>query len=66
MDTAYEFILIRMIRKIVKVRRMDEYSEIEENLRYWLSRPPEERLAAVDELRRQFHGPASGQYVQTL
>jgi len=45
-----------MIRKVVKVHHMDEYDEVRENLRYWLSRPPEERLAAVDELRRQAYG----------
>ncbi len=46
-----------MIRKVAKLYHMDEYDEAEENLRYWLSRPPEERLAAVDELRRQCYGP---------
>jgi hypothetical protein len=45
-----------MIRKVVQIHRMDEYSEVRQNLEYWLSRPPEERLAAVDELRRQWYG----------
>jgi hypothetical protein len=45
-----------MIRKVVQKQRMDSYSEIRQNLEYWLSRPPEERVAAVDELRREYYG----------
>lgn len=45
-----------MIQKIAQKRRLDDYSEIRQNLEYWLSRPHEERLAAVDELRRSFYG----------
>jgi hypothetical protein len=30
--------------------------EIKQNLLYWLSRPSEERLAAVDSLRAQVYG----------
>lgn len=45
-----------MIRKTVQKQRLDDYSEIKQNLQYWLSRPPQERLAAVDALRREFYG----------
>ena len=45
-----------MIRKIVRKYDLDHYSEIKQNLEYWLSRPPEERLAAVDALRREYYG----------
>jgi hypothetical protein len=45
-----------MIRKIVKKSRMDNFSSIREDLAYWLSRPPEERVATVDYLRKQYHG----------
>ena len=45
-----------MIQKIVKKGTMDELSSIEEDLTYWLSKPPEERVAAVDFLRRQYNG----------
>jgi len=45
------------MRRVVQIRRMDRDSEMRQNLEYWLSRPPEERLAAVEELRRQFYGP---------
>lgn len=45
-----------MIRKVVQVHHLDHYSEIRQNLEYWLSRPPEERIAAVEELRREAYG----------
>ena len=45
-----------MIRKTVNKRDLDNFSEIRQNLQYWLSRPPEERLAAVDALRREYYG----------
>lgn len=45
-----------MIRKVVRKYPVDSHSEIRQNLEYWLSRPAEERVAAVDELRRQFYG----------
>jgi hypothetical protein len=45
-----------MIRKTVQKHRMDNYSEIRQNLEYWLSRSPEERIAAVEEIRREYHG----------
>jgi hypothetical protein len=45
-----------MIRKVVQIHCMDKYSEIRQNLEYWLSRPPEERIAAVEELRREVYG----------
>ncbi len=49
-----------MNRKIVQVHQMDEYSEIKENLKYWLSRPPDERVAAVDALRQEVYGDSAG------
>ena len=45
-----------MIRKVVQIHRIDRHSEIRRNLEYWLSLTPEERLAAVDELRQQVYG----------
>jgi hypothetical protein len=45
-----------MIREVVQIHRLDGFSEIRQNLEYWLSRPPQERLAAVDELRREVYG----------
>ena len=45
-----------MIRKAVQKYDLDQHSEIGQNLQYWLSRPPEERLGAVDALRREYYG----------
>jgi len=45
-----------MIRKTVSKHRLEASLEIKQNLQYWLSRPPEERLAAVDSLRAQIYG----------
>lgn len=45
-----------MIERIVRKAGLATFSEIRENLAYWLSRTPEERVNAVEELRRQAHG----------
>ena len=45
-----------MIQKVVKKRNLKDSSSIKEDLAYWLSKPPEERVAMVDYLRRQYHG----------
>ena len=44
-----------MIKKIVTKRKLYE-SSLKDDLAYWLSKPPEERIAAVDYLRKQYHG----------
>ncbi|MFC1601194.1 hypothetical protein ACFL34_02465 [Candidatus Sumerlaeota bacterium] len=48
-----------MIEKVVRKADLTEFSEIEENLAYWLSRSPEERISAVELLRRREHGSAT-------
>lgn len=45
-----------MIEKVAKRLRRGEYDEVQENLKYWLSKSPDERVAAVEILRRQFYG----------
>ena len=45
-----------MIERVIKKRDLNSHDEIKENLEYWLSRPPEERVAAVDYLRKQVYG----------
>lgn len=47
-----------MIQKVVKKARLRELNEVKENLAYWMSRSPSERVAAVDELREREHGSA--------
>ena len=49
-------IIAVVIEKKVQKHRMDEHLEIRQNHQYWLSRPPEERLCAVEFLRRQVYG----------
>jgi len=45
-----------MIRKVINRRDLRNFSSIKEDLIYWLSKTPEERVAAVDYLRKQYHG----------
>jgi len=49
-----------MIEKVVKKARLREFSEIKENLEYWLSKSPSERVEAVEILRKQAHGNLPG------
>jgi len=36
--------------------RVASFGDDSTDLEYWLSRPPEERIAAVEMLRRMYHG----------
>ena len=45
-----------MIQKIVKKHRLQERTSTQEDLAYWLSKTPEERVATVDYLRTQYYG----------
>lgn len=47
-----------MIEKTVRKAKLAEFSEIAENRAYWLSRTPEERVGAIEVLRRQVYGNA--------
>jgi hypothetical protein len=40
----------------VRRRNLKGFSEVKENLAYWLSRSPEERVAAVEHLRKMRNG----------
>jgi len=44
-----------MIKKVVAKSNLKDSSSIKADLEYWLSKPPEERVAAVDYLRRQYN-----------
>jgi len=44
------------MNKVVRKAKRSEFDEVKENLAYWLSRSPEERIAAVEHLWRQAHG----------
>jgi hypothetical protein len=41
------------IKRVVRLTSFAEEERTRPDLRYWLSRPPAERLAAVEYLRRQ-------------
>ena len=45
-----------MIEKVVKKVGLKESSESELDLAQWLKKTPEERVSAVEYLRRQFYG----------
>jgi hypothetical protein len=48
-----------MIQKTATKISLKESSNGIRDLAYWLSRPPDERVAAVDYLRRQLHGSST-------
>jgi hypothetical protein len=48
-----------MIKKIVNKANLTDRSSVKRDLAYWLSRTPEERVATVDYLRRQYHGSST-------
>jgi len=45
-----------MIEKTVKKFDLKRDSSIQEDLAYWLSKTPRERIAAIELLRGQYHG----------
>ncbi len=45
-----------MIKKVIRKGNLNSLQSAKEDLAYWLTRPPEERVAAVDFLREQFYG----------
>lgn len=49
-----------MIKKIVAIKKLNDNDLIQSDLHYWLSRPPEERISAVEILRRQYNGNTAG------
>ena len=48
-----------MIQKTVTKRRVQDPASPKEDLTYWLSKTPEERVATVDYLRKQYYGNAA-------
>ena len=45
-----------MIQKIVKKHHLQERTTMRDDVAYWLSKTPEERVATVDYLRTQYYG----------
>ena len=48
-----------MIQKIVRKYHLQEHATVQADLAYWLSKTPEERVATVDYLRKQYYGNAT-------
>ena len=48
-----------MIEKVVTKRSRQDFWEIKENLAYWISKTPDERISEVERLRRQYHGSSA-------
>jgi hypothetical protein len=48
-----------MIQKIVKKQCVHGRTTPQDDLAYWLSKTPEERVATVDYLRSQYYGNAA-------
>ncbi len=53
-----------MIEKIVHKSSLESYNEIEMNLKFWLSKTPEERVDAMEIFRRQY--VASSERIQPV
>ena len=47
--------LKQMIKKVVTKRKLND-SSIKDDLAYWMSKTPEERIAQVEFLRRLYYG----------
>ena len=48
-----------MVRKVLTKKKLGDV-RLTDDLEWWLARPPEERIAAVEFLRRQYHGSLPG------
>jgi hypothetical protein len=45
-----------MIKKVVAKVKLNESSDPQNDLAFWLEKAPEDRVSAVEHLRRQFYG----------
>lgn len=46
------------MKKVIKKRRLNE-SSVKDDLEYWLGLSPEERISAVEYLRKLHHGDSA-------
>jgi hypothetical protein len=53
-----------MVERVVTKHNIKGFDSVKEDLAYWLSKTPEERVEAVEYLRRQLHG-SSGRLQRT-
>jgi hypothetical protein len=45
-----------MIKKVISKCSLSQWHKEKDDLQYWLSRTPEERIGAVEFLRKQYYG----------
>ena len=55
-----------MIEKVVNKADLSRHDEVKQNLAYWLSRPPAERVEAVELLRRRVHGDSASARIERV
>ena len=48
-----------MIEKVVRKCTLKDWSKIKDDLRYWLSKTPQQRIEAMEFLRRQDYGDST-------
>ena len=48
-----------MIQKVVKIKELKDKNSILDDLKFWLDKRPEERVATIEFLRRQYHGSSA-------
>jgi hypothetical protein len=48
-----------MIERVVKKINLEKDSSTKEDLAYWLSKTPEDRISAIEILRKQYHGSSA-------
>ena len=49
-----------MIEKVVSKSTIQQWSKIKDDLNYWLSKTPKQRIAVVEHLRNQHYGSSAG------
>lgn len=45
-----------MIRKVVKIKNIKDGNSITDDLNFWLTKSPGDRISAIEYLRRQYDG----------
>ena len=48
-----------MIEKVLSKHSLKDWSKIKDDLRYWLSKTPQQRIDAMEFLRRQYYGDSA-------
>jgi hypothetical protein len=48
-----------MIEKVISIGRLEDLSSIKSDYAFWMAKSAEERIEAVELLRRQYHGDSA-------